>query len=129
MPRLSGLGRARFGRTRENLHTHTYTRALASSSPDIDWHPFKNIQVVVLRCDVTVADDVMSALSSAGAAEASLPPVLGIVHAACPPPTGDGEGEEAIDAPGDAVSGSSALRMDQRFLEAKVGVLVICIFS
>lgn len=67
-------------------------------------------QVVVLRCDVTVGDDVSSALAAAASSEAGLPPVRGIVHAACPPQAGEG-GEDREGAP---------WGVQQRFLGAKV---------
>ncbi|CAM9657782.1 unnamed protein product, partial [Hapterophycus canaliculatus] len=69
-------------------------------------------KVQVLTCDVTSADDVSNALAAAASAESGLPPVRGIVHAACPPQAtgdeGDGSprGEKSGVAPG--------------FLEAKV---------
>lgn len=43
------------------------------------------LQVVVLRCDVTRSSDVTAALTVATQPQAGLPPVRGIIHAACPP--------------------------------------------
>lgn len=62
--------------------------------------------MVVSRCDVTLGDDVSKALAAAASSEASLPPVRGIVHAACPPQEGSGDDQ-------------------QRFLEAKVWTFLV----
>lgn len=85
---------------------------------------FVILQVLVLRCDVTKADDVMSVLKAAAAggktgattsepAEKSknilLPPVLGIVHAACPPQQFFGGGG---DSGGNASESSSVEEAD-----------------
>lgn len=66
--------------------------------------------MVVLRCDVTVREDVETAMETVASAESGLPPVRGIVHAACPPQGGGGP-------EGDTGAESEA---DRRFLEAKV---------
>lgn len=65
-------------------------------------------QVLVLRCDVTVGGDVISALAAAASAEAGLPPVRGILHAAGPQQGGTDE------------EGLTLEERRQRFLEAKV---------
>lgn len=85
------------------LQTRKYTRR---------W----NKQVVVLRCDVTVGDDVSNALAAAASSEAGLPPVRGIVHAACPP--------QAVGEAGDDREGAPR-GTEQRFLGAKVYDLVL----
>lgn len=72
------------------------------------------VQVVVLRCDVTVADDVSNALAAAASSEEGLPPVRGIVHAACPPQAGEGGGGQE----------GAPWVVEQRFLGAKVRELV-----
>lgn len=70
-------------------------------------------QVVVSRCDVTVREDVSNALAAACSSEIGLPPVRGIVHAACPPQQGGGDD-------GDASPGGDESGLEQRFLETKV---------
>lgn len=77
---------------------------------------------MVLRCDVTVGDDVSNAFAAAASAEAGLPPVRGIVHAACPPQTGEGEGGNAREG-----EGASPV-VEQRFLGAKVCKLFFFFF-
>lgn len=94
------------------------------------------MQVVVLRCDVTCSDDVTAALSVAKGPEAGLPPVRGIIHAACPPQqqfsgdhqqiSGDGE-KKTAPSPSFSASNRAAAStgpidedVDRSFLDAKV---------
>ena len=77
--------------------------------------------MVVLKCDVTIAGDVIDALSAAGSAAAGVPPIRGVFHAACPPPTGSacGKGDDAGTVGFEART-LLPLEVDSRFLEAKV---------
>lgn len=78
--------------------------------------------MIVLRCDVTRVDDVTAALAAAAAAEADLPPVRGIVHAACPPQRVRGAAQEEEEEEGREEDGSLET-VDYGFLEAKVSLL------
>lgn len=105
-------GTARFRRlllsTNACTTLSTVTRRMPTPSP-----PGRR-QVVVIRCDVTVADDVTAALFKAGLAGAGLPPVRGIVHAACPPQGGGADKED------DAAATTATEVAEKRFMEAKV---------
>lgn len=68
---------------------------------------------------MTIAGDVINALSAAGSAAAGLPPIRGVFHAACPPQARScGEEERASETGVEA--NTLPLNVDRRFLEAKV---------
>lgn len=87
-----------------------FVAGLQADSPSARaWEALSGIpstKVIVLRCDVTIKDDVSSAFAAAGSAEAGLPPVRGIVHAACPSQWGNYEGGKN--------------KLDHKYLEAKI---------
>ena len=75
--------------------------------------------MVVIRCDVTVANDVTDALFKAGLSGAGLHPVRGIVHAACAPQgAADNPGREEDDAVLPAATAEQVA--EKHFMEAKV---------
>lgn len=80
-----------------------------------------HVQVLVLRCDVTCSDDVTAALSVAKGSEAGLPPVRGIIHAACPPQQQIFGGQKQVSGNGEKKPAPSPYSASNRVAAASVG--------